>query len=89
MKHVNQRILLIPSNVFRNKSIKNVALFYGELYSQLNKIDIDKNVKVCCEEISLTNGRITSLKNQSTKEFHESTLYRMENPNSHFLIFNN
>ena len=89
MDKIRQRILLVPRNIFIDKDPKCLVDFFSNLGQAIDMIDNDKDVKDCCQEVDLTRSRIISTKNQKIKEFHESTLHRMENPNSHFLIFNN
>lgn len=89
MNNIKQRILLVPRSTFTENNPKHLVSFFSNLGQTIEMIDNDKDVKDCCQEVDLTRSRITSAKNQNIKEFHESTLYRMENANSNFLIFNN
>jgi len=89
MNKISQRLLLMPREVFKDKDPKCLANFFGQLSMLLDKVDNDKDVKDCSQEVDLIKRKIISTKNQSVKEFHSSTLYRIENPNSNFLIFNN
>lgn len=90
MKHLTQRMIIIPGNAFNSIDIKSFYTFFKSVTKSIESIDHDRVIKNACEFASIDNKEISSFNNKTVNEFHKSVLSGLENQhNSEFLIFKN